>query len=131
MGRDSIKIFSLAEANEAVKEVDHLTRDVVLKINRLQERYEQTETDAELPASAMQEVEALLREWSETVESLGARPKGFFTVDFQSMDPGLFYCWTYGEAEIGFTHKVWENFTHRRPLVEASPAGAAHFKWVN
>ena len=72
----------------------------------------------------------MLRQWDERVARTGALPKGYFTVDFRSADPELLYCWTYGESEIAFAHKIWENFTHRRPLSEA--AGTVdHMKWVH
>jgi hypothetical protein len=52
-------------------------------------------------------------------------------VDFQSLDPELLYCWTYGEDKIDYVHKVWENFTHRQPL-RSGPSGAGDPpKWVN
>jgi hypothetical protein len=125
------KIFSLSEANETVKKVVRFTRRVIVKIDRLRQRYGLDESNPELPDPALREIEALLREWSEKVEALGASPKGYFTVDFRSVDPGLLYCWTYGEEEITHTHKVWENFSHRRPLLENIPAEGDHFKWVN
>jgi len=52
-------------------------------------------------------------------------------VDFQSADPELLFCWTYGEDKIAFTHKVWENFSHRRPLLPGDEALMGHLRWVN
>jgi len=131
MGDNPAKIFSLAEANQAVRKVHRFTRQVVLKVDRVRRRYGGAEEGSELPAPALNEVEELLRGWAEKVQALGAFPKGYFTVDFQSADPGLFYCWSYGEDQIAYTHKVWENFSHRRPLVESMPVEEAHMKWVN
>jgi hypothetical protein len=131
MGENPVKIFSLAEANQAVRKVHRLTRQVVLKVERVRRRYGAAGEGSELPAAALNEIEGLLRGWAEKVQALGALPKGYFTIDFQSADPGLFYCWTYGEDQIAYTHKVWENFSHRRPLLESMPVEEAHMKWVN
>ena len=131
MGDRPAKIFSLAEANQAVRKVHRFTREVVLRVDRVRRRYGLAVEAGELPAPALGEVEDLLRGWAEKVEALGAFPKGYFTVDFQSADPGLYYCWSYGEDQIAYTHKVWENFSHRRPLLESMPVEEAHMRWVN
>ncbi|MBM3790927.1 MAG: DUF2203 family protein [Acidobacteria bacterium] len=131
MGEGNGRIFTLAEANEVVARLSRYTSQVVLKIQQLRERYGLQEDETELPETALQEVEELLGDWSAMVEGLGAQPKGYFTADFQSAEPGMLYCWTFGEDEIGYTHKVWENFTQRRPLIEGPPLEGEHLKWVN
>ena len=102
-------------------------------LNQLRQRYriESEDMTTSVPDAALKEIEKLLREWSERVTELGAQPKGYFTVDFQSVDPELLYCWTYGEDRISFGHKVWENFTHRRRLGSNVELPADHLKWVN
>ena len=96
-------------------------------------------TDAEVAANennshlddVIKDVEEALHRWSEEIIKLGAHPKGYFTVDFQSVDPEMLYCWNYGEDRISFTHKVWENFNHRRPLGDDLRLAIEYSKEVN
>ena len=97
----------------------------------MRQRYKRAGDASEIPPSVLREVEAALSEWSEKIEELGVVPKGYFTVDFQSVDPELLYCWTYGEERIAHTHKVWENFNHRRPIEGSAQALKDHLKWIN
>jgi hypothetical protein len=127
------KVFSLAEANELVSVVSDLTADVVRQLDDIRQRYrvDAAKDEPVVPETVLREVEELLRNWSERIGHLGATAKGYFTVDFQSVDPELLYCWTYGEDRISFTHKVWENFSHRRPLSASLDGPSDHLKWVN
>lgn len=125
------RIFTLAEANATLPGLVRLTRRVIARIDRVRRRYGLGESNPELPETALREVEELLQGWSARVAALGAMPKGYFTVDFQSMDPSLLYCWTYGEETIAYTHRTWENFSHRRPLLEAMQAEGEYSRWVN
>ena len=127
------KVFSYAEANKLVPKVAALTERVIRELDGIREH---SSPDAEPAESALsdvvlQEVEQALRTWSEQVEELGGHPKGYFTVDFPSIDPEMFYCWNYGEESIGYTHKVWENFSHRRPLSESIEGTGYHRKWIH
>ncbi len=129
----SSKVFTLAQANQLVPVVAELTAEVVENLNQVRGRYKLGTDD---PISGMsdeilKEIEELLRRWSERITELGAHPKGYFTVDFQSLDPEMLYCWSYGEDRISFVHKVWENFSHRRPLVPGMEPASDHLKWVN
>ncbi len=127
------KVFSLAQANELVPTISELTGGIVEKLNQIRRQYkiESENQTASMPESALKGIEQHLREWSDRISELGAHPKGYFTVDFQSVDPELLYCWTYGEDKIAFTHKVWENFSHRRPLAASLEHAMDHMKWVH
>ncbi len=129
------KVFSLAEANELVPIVAEFTAEVVESLNQIRRNYridsDNPASSVSLPESALKDIEQLLREWSERVTELGAYPKGYFTVDFQSVDPELLYCWSFGEDKITFGHKVWENFSHRRQLAANVELSTDHLKWVN
>ena len=127
----AVKVFSLAEANEVVPRVVDLTASVVRDLDVIRQRYKQDPDEGEGPAWVLTEVEAALSGWSEKVAELGAVPKGYFTVDFPSVDPELLYCWTYGEERISHTHKVWENFSHRRKIDGDMEPPIGHLKWVN
>ena len=127
------KIFSFHEANKLVPRVMDLTEEVIQELDAIRRR---AAPDPESGASAisdavLKEVEEALQAWSERVLELGGNPTGYVTVDFQSMDPELLYCWNYGEDKIAFTHKAWENFSHRRPLTDSIDASGDHLKWVN
>ncbi len=133
MTERQIKIFTLAEANSLVRHVAELTAEVVHNLDAIRQshRLDVEKPGSAVPESVLKEVESALSEWSQQVIELGAQPKGYFTVDFQSMDPELLYCWTYGEERIEYTHKVWENFSHRRPLTSHPGAPSDHLRWVN
>ncbi len=133
MSQRPVKIFSLEEANLTVPKMVDLTEEVIQELDNIRRRYapeDETETGS-IPDEILKEVEVVLQAWSEQVLELGGNPKGYFTVDFHSLDPELLYCWNYGEEKIRFTHKVWENFSHRRPLTESIDASGVHLKWVN
>ena len=126
------KAFSLAEANALVPRVADITADVVHHLEVIRQSHGIEEgADVPLPESVLGQIQEALAEWSQSVQETGALPKGFFTVDFPSLDPELLYCWTYGEQQIGYTHKVWENFSHRRPLGEAAGGQKNHMHWVH
>jgi len=127
------KIYSLAEANELVPVIADITADVVSQLDGIRQRYKTGVDEAEpaVPEWVLKEIEEALRDWSNRVLELGAVPKGYFTVDFQSVDPELLYCWTYGEDKISYTHKVWENFSHRRPIASSAEVPTDHLRWIN
>lgn len=125
--------FTLAEANTLVRLVADLTAGVVQHLDSIRQRHrvDFENLPSELPEAILKEVEKALTEWSLRISELGAQPKGYFTVDFQSLDPELLYCWTYGEDKIEYTHKVWENFNHRQPLAADPGSSGEHLRWVN
>jgi len=127
------RAFSFEEANRMIPKVADLTEQVIQELDSIRRRCapEQEIGKLPIPDEVLKEVEGLLQSWSERVLELGGRPKGYFTVDFQSLDPELLYCWNYGEDAICFTHKVWENFSHRKPLAESIDGSGHHLKWVN
>lgn len=133
MSDHAIKSFTLKEANLMVRNVAELTADVVHQLDSIRQRHKSDieASGSAVPESILKEVEKALSEWSQQVMELGAQPKGYFTVDFQSLDPELLYCWTYGEEKIEYIHKVWENFSHRQPLTADAAWAGDHMKWVN
>jgi len=133
MSENGAKIFSLAEANDAIRDLVSLTAEVIQRLDSIRESYkvDSEEGGSSAPEEVLKEIEGILAGWTERVTELGARAKGYFTVDFQSADPELLFCWTYGEDKIAFTHKVWENFSHRRPLLPGDEALMGHLRWVN
>ncbi len=128
-----VKAFNFVEVNRLISKISDLTEEVIQELDSIRRRNAPQEESGGGSISDMilKEVEEALQAWSERIIELGGLPKGYFTVDFQSIDPEMLYCWNYGEDKICFTHKVWENFSHRRPLTESIDASGEHMKWVN
>lgn len=133
MKEERPRIFTLAEANEVVPELADFTGEVLRELDVIRQRHgiDGSRKEVSVPEAVLQRVEKLLKSWTERALELGGSPKGYFTVDFQTQDPELLYCWTYGEDEITHTHKVWENFSHRRPIGSSLEGPADHLRWVN
>ncbi|MDZ7275168.1 MAG: DUF2203 domain-containing protein [candidate division KSB1 bacterium] len=110
--------FTLEQANLLLPRLIELTEQVIEALQEAKDRMEaeQLFNEADAQQSYDLQVALTLERWSQQVLKLGAYPKGYFTVDFKSMIPETLLCWTYGETQITHTHKVWENFKHRRPI---------------
>ena len=133
MTQRSVKVFSLQRSERARAQGGRTDRSGDPRTRRdpaAQSAEPETE-GAGISDLVLKDVEIALQAWSDRITELGGNPKGYFTVDFQSIDPEMTYCWNYGEDSIGHTHKVWENFSHRRPLTESIDAAGEHLKWVN
>lgn len=128
-----VKAFNFAEVNQLIPKISDMTEEVIQELDNIRRRNAPEEEPAggSISDLILKEVEAALEAWSDRMTELGGQPKGYFTVDFQSIDPEMLYCWNYGEDKICFTHKIWENFSHRRPLTESIDASGDHMKWVN
>ncbi len=133
MPSNPVKVFNFDEANKLVPKLSKLTEEVIHELDSIRRRNapdEEPEGGA-ISDTTLKEVEETLQSWSERITEMGGQPKGYFTVDFQSIDPEMLYCWNYGEDKICFTHKIWENFSHRRPLTDSIDASGDHLKWLN
>ncbi|HEX9652591.1 MAG TPA: DUF2203 family protein [bacterium] len=115
---DGFRAFRLQEANALLPEIIAATERAVAAIDRIQSHLKGEESKAPWsePGSIDQETSGVLQQWSEQMVRFGVYPKGYFTVDFKSFVPDTLLCWTYGEHEIGHTHKVYENFKDRVPI---------------
>ena len=133
MANRPAKVFSFTEINQLLPKVRELTEEVIHELDRIRRRnVPQTSSEGtSISDPVLKEVEEALQHWSDRIAEMGGHPKGYFTVDFQSIDPELLYCWNYGEDRICYTHKIWENFSHRRPLTESIDASGEHLKWIN
>ena len=115
---DGMPRLTLAQANKLLPKVITLTEQAIADLHEARERMESEELFNEDDARQSYEVQVglTLERWAKNVRSLGAYPKGYFTVDFKSVMPDTLFCWTFGEKEIRHAHKVWENFKHRRVI---------------
>jgi len=112
------KVFSLDEANDILPEVIRITERAIAEIEAQEFPWRRLNLDKFDPLTRMTFADLVRRRWVEEIAELGAQPKGFFTVDFQSEQPDLLYCWTYGETAITHCHKAYETFVDRRRLDE-------------
>lgn len=115
---DGMPRFTLEQANLLLPKLIELTEQVIESLQDAKDRMESEQLFNEEDAQQSYDLQVALtlERWSQQVLKLGAYPKGYFTVDFKSMIPETLLCWTYGETRITHTHKVWENFKHRRPI---------------
>lgn len=109
------RIFTLDEANQALPEVAHLTRETRDRLQSLRSSYHESAVEDE-GAGLEAETRALLNHWAEAILQLGAQPKGIFTVDFRSPDPNMLWCWAPDEDRITHRHFTWESFKDRIEL---------------
>jgi hypothetical protein len=115
---DDMPFFTLEQANAVLPKIIAVTEQAMedLKDARVRMESEQLFHETDARQSYDIQVALTLERWSKEIIELGAYPKGFFTVDFKSFLPDTLLCWTFGEHEISHTHKVWENFKHRRQI---------------
>lgn len=116
--KDNMPFFTLEQANAVVPKIIALTEQAVEDLDDARVRMESerlfNEPDAQ--QSYDLQIALTLERWAKEIVRLGAYPKGYFTVDFKSFLPNTLLCWTFGELSISHTHKVSENFKHRRQI---------------
>ena len=108
------RVFTLDEANRAVREVDAVTRTARDKLEEIRAAFEGADSDA--TEDLEDETREALTAWEQAIYEIGAEPKGIFTVDFRSPDPNVLWCWTIDEPEITHRHFTWESFKDREPI---------------
>ena len=115
---DGMPCFTLEQANALLPKVIKLTEQAIENIQEARDRMESEELFNEDDARQSYDVQVglTLEKWEKHIRSLGAYPKGYFTVDFKSMLPDTLLCWTFGETKVKHTHKTWENFKRRRTI---------------
>ncbi|MDZ7290299.1 MAG: DUF2203 domain-containing protein [candidate division KSB1 bacterium] len=115
---DRMQCFTLDQANALLPRIIELTRQALEDLQDARDRMESEQLFNEADAQQSYDIQVALtlERWTEEIMQLGVYPKGFFTVDFKSFLPDTLLCWTYGEQKVSHTHKVWENFKHRRPI---------------
>lgn len=109
------KKFSYEEANLLLPEIIEITEKTIHKWEQAKDLHETAalgHSDA-TEESFRHAIASILEEWSARIISLGVLPKGYFTCDFVSPNPDAYFCWTYGEHRIEYTHKVDESFKDR------------------
>jgi len=133
MANRPTRVFTYEEVNELIPKIAGITEEIVHELDEIRRRHaaDSQSSGSSISDTVLKDVESTLQEWSDRVLEMGGSPKGYFTVDFQSIDPELLYCWNYGEDRIAYIHKIWENFSHRRPLAESIDTSGENLKWIN
>lgn len=108
--------LSLAEANALVPRVVELTEQTKDELRRCRFPWQALGVRKFNVLHQLAQEDCVYMKWATAIARLGAVPKGRFTVDFPSQDSETVFCWGDGETEITHEHKVWENFSHRRPI---------------
>jgi hypothetical protein len=118
LNEDGMPRFTLDQANAILPKIIELTEHAVEALEEARDRMESEQLFDELDARQSYDIQVglTLERWAKEIVQLGVYPKGYFTVDFKSVIPDTLLCWTFGEIKVSHTHKVWENFKHRRPI---------------
>jgi hypothetical protein len=116
--QDELPRFTLEQANALLPKIIEATERAVEDIEDARTRMESEKLFNEASAQPSYDIQVglTLERWTKEIFQLGVYPKGYFTVDFKSLIPDTLLCWTYGETSVRYTHKVWENFSHRRSI---------------
>lgn len=112
---DGFKVFTLKKANALLPKVIKITEKAMRSLEEEKKSLEAEEIiDEDLAREKLGVRSALVFEkWAQDIMSIGAYPKGYFTVDFKSPVPDTLFCWTYGEEVITHTHKIYQSFKDR------------------
>lgn len=115
-------VFSLTEAQEILPVIFRITKAYSQKVDSLLGRLEGISRDAaETITDIENQVSALIQEWQNKVQKLGALPKGLWIADLDAGDG--YYCWKFPEREVQYWHRYDSGFSkrvlvenHRRPI---------------
>lgn len=99
--------FTLKEAQELLPIVKRVTHEAVKEIKKITRAPEEVAH----PQETMQEV---INRWADKITTLGCVPNGVWLVDFDNGEG--FFCWQYGEDELGYFHTYDDGFAGRTPL---------------
>ena len=113
------KIFSYDEASAILEEVRELTVAAHERLQELREKVEGIPPGSRRAKKLSEWINTVIHQWAEDIMSLGALPKGLWTVDFDS-GKGYYFCWTLNESRLTHFHNYEEGFMGRKPLSELS-----------
>lgn len=111
------KIFTLNDAENLLPLIYKLTekysKQVRKLINQL-EAFPSKQCERAIEVESM--INALVEQWQNKIERLGAKPKGLWLADFDNGSG--YYCWKYPETKIRFFHGYNEGFSGRKNIEE-------------
>ncbi|HKI98776.1 MAG TPA: DUF2203 family protein [bacterium] len=115
------KIFSYDEASALLGEVRELTQAAHERLQALRAQVEGAAPGSVRSRKLTEWINTVIHQWAEDIMSLGALPKGLWTVDFDS-GKGYYFCWTLNEMRLTHYHNYEEGFMGRKPLSELPDA---------
>jgi hypothetical protein len=110
-------IFSYDEASAMLDEVRELTVAAHERLQALRAKVEGAPPGSRRAKKLSEWINTVIHQWAEDILSLGALPKGLWTVDFDS-GKGYYFCWTLNESRLTHFHNYEEGFMGRKPLSE-------------
>lgn len=110
------KVFSYEELNQVLPVIVRITKTYSEKVNKLIQRLDVLSQQDKATPQLECEVNALIAEWQNKVEKLGALTKGLWIADFDSGDG--YFCWKFPEEQILYWHGYRDGFSGRRPVKE-------------
>lgn len=130
------RLFTVNEANALLPTIRPLLDGILENLRRLKAKTEIVIRDQQLDPDAPQlmsqlqedsEIAQFVRQIKALVEEIhshGCVCKGVEQglVDFPCMlgSEVVFLCWQYGEASVGYWHRVEDGYAGRRPLLDAN-----------
>ena len=108
----SKRTFSYEDATALLPEVQRLTDNAVLEVERLLKR-DPASTDP-VPPEVADEYQNIVGQWADAILSLGIEVKGLWLVDFDN--GGGYYCWRHPEPSLQYFHGYDEGFRGRVKL---------------
>lgn len=112
MSRNTVRSFTLVEAQEMLPLIYRLTEDSAKKAKYLMGCVEALPDKKSSRALELQDqVNDIIERWQNKIERLGAKPKGLWLADFDNGNG--YYCWKFPEVKILYKHGYQDGFTGR------------------
>lgn len=111
------KIFTLNDAENLLPLIYKLTEEYSKQVRKLinqLEAFPSKQCERAIEVESM--INALVEQWQNKIERLGAKPKGLWLADFDNGSG--YYCWKYPETKIRFFHGYNEGFSGRKNIEE-------------
>lgn len=110
-------VFSLEEAQALLPVIFKITKAHSQKVEALLARLDALSGVGDEATQAIEaQINALIQDWQNKVQKLGAMPKGLWIADFDSGDG--YYCWKFPERGIEFWHKYSDGYSKRMRVAD-------------
>ena len=100
--------FTIQEARALLPAVKEVTGEAAKAIEKIALK------NNELPPQEQEVVNRIIQTWAGKIMGLGCVPNGVWLVDFDNGDG--FFCWQYGEEDLGYIHSYEAGYAGRTPL---------------
>ncbi|MBI2082952.1 MAG: DUF2203 domain-containing protein [Deltaproteobacteria bacterium] len=111
------KKFTLKEAEAVLPIIRKITRETIRQVQDFEWRtnFGNFAKDQQHLSQEESQLQMIIERWTDKVSKLGAEPKGFWLVDFDSGEG--YFCWKYPEEQLNYFHEYKGGFTGRTPIV--------------